>query len=254
MKKILTFLVTLVMVTSFAVTASAADMPRLVDGAGLLSSSEARELTSKLDKISNETECDITVVTKNSLGGQGVESVAHQVFKENGYGFGTNKDGVILLISMEERDWAITATGFAQTALNEEARETIAGKIVGDLGNEEYAKAFTRYADICKDVITKARDGKTFRSPFPAGRNFVIALVISLVIAFVVTGTMKGELTSVRSQAEAKAYIKQGSIKVTESTDRFLYKRTEKIPKQQNTTGNVKTVSETNHSSTSGKF
>ena len=57
--------------------------------------------------------CDVIVVTVASLDGKTAESYADDYFDFNGYGLGQDRDGILLLLSMEDRDWAISTHGFA---------------------------------------------------------------------------------------------------------------------------------------------
>lgn len=45
-------------------------LPRLVDDADLLTDSEEQELNTELDEISEKQQCDVVVVTENSLDGK----------------------------------------------------------------------------------------------------------------------------------------------------------------------------------------
>ena len=51
-----------------------------------------------------------------------------------------------------------------------------------------------------------------------------VALVIGLVTALIVTGVMKGQLKSVAPQRDATDYVRQGSMKLTNQRDLFLYR------------------------------
>ena len=63
-------------------------LPRLVDKAGLLNESEASNVLSKLDTISEELKFDVIVVTVNSLDGKTPTQYADDFFDYNGYGYG----------------------------------------------------------------------------------------------------------------------------------------------------------------------
>lgn len=63
--------------------------------------------------------------------------------------------------------------------------------------------------------------------------GYLIAIAIGVIIALIVVNCMKGELKSVHMQHEAANYIKQGSFKVEEKQDRFMYKKLEKTKKEQ---------------------
>ena len=61
-------------------------LPRLVDDADLLTDSEEQELNTELDEISEKQQCDVVVVTKNSLDGKSAQDYADDFFDYNGYG------------------------------------------------------------------------------------------------------------------------------------------------------------------------
>ena len=54
----------------------------------------------------------------------------------------------------------------------------------------------------------------------------LICLAVGAVIAFVVTGVMKGQLKTVRPRNEAGSYVVEGSFRLTQSRDVYLYKNT----------------------------
>ena len=76
--------------------------PRLVDDAGLLSSEEKDELLDKLDEIRDKEDFDVVIVTKESLDGKSPQDYADDYFDYNGYGVGKDKDGILLVLGMEE--------------------------------------------------------------------------------------------------------------------------------------------------------
>ena len=81
---------------------------RLVDEADLLSASEEKKLLKKLDDTSKSLEFDIIVVTMEDFGGGDIEAFTEDYYDDV---YGKNRDGVILLISMENRDWCISGNG-----------------------------------------------------------------------------------------------------------------------------------------------
>ena len=79
-------------------------LPRLVDGADLLDDSEEAGLQEKLDEISERQQFDVAVVTTDTLEGKTPQAYADDFYDYNGYGMGADKDGILLLISMEDRE------------------------------------------------------------------------------------------------------------------------------------------------------
>ena len=202
---------------------------RVVDMAELLSDSDKTALLSKLDEISERQKLDIVVLTVNTLDGKTPRDYADDFYDYNGYGFGENKDGILLLVSMEDRDWWISTTGYGITALTDAGIEHISKKFLSDLSDGDYAQAFTTYAELCDQFITQAKTGEPYdignmpKEPFNVAWNILVAFVIGLVVAFVVTNIMKKQLKTVQLKSEANNYVKPNSMIVTENRDLFLY-------------------------------
>lgn len=220
-------------------TASAADgLPRLVDMADLLSDSEEADLSYMLDEISERQQVDVVVVTVDSMEGESATAYSDDFYDYNGYGFGEDRDGILLLVSMEERDWSITTRGYGITVVTDAGRDYISETIVDDLGLEDYVSAFTNFATLCDDFITQANEGTPYDAdnlPDEGGfgiiGSFVIAYGIAFIIALISTGIMKGQLNSVHSQSGADTYMKQDSMQLTKKNDMFLYTRVSRTKK-----------------------
>ena len=126
-------------------------LPRLTDEADLLSDSEETDLLAKLDEISDRQKCDVVVATVNSLEGKTAMEYADDFYDYNGYGYGEERDGIILLISMEDRDWWMSTCGYGITAFTDAGQKYMSDKFIPMVSDGEYADAFTKYADLCDD-------------------------------------------------------------------------------------------------------
>lgn len=143
-------------------------LPLLVDEASLLSASEEKVLLEKLEDISQKRKCDVAVVTVESLGNKSATAYADDFYDYNGYGYGVNDDGILLLISMEKRDWAITTYGFAKTAFTKSGQEYMVEQFRPYLSDGDYSKAFLCFADLCDDFLEKRRPAiDTIQEIFP---------------------------------------------------------------------------------------
>lgn len=254
-KRIWTVLFALILCMLSMVSAFAQDnMPRVVDNANLLTDSEKNSLKSKLDEISNRQKADIVVLTVDSLDGKEAEEYADDFYDQNDYGFGKNKDGVLLLVSMENRDWWMSTTGYGITAITDAGREYISDKFVSYLGDGYYEKAFTTYADLCDTFFTQAKTGEPYdkgnlpKEPFDFIRNLLIALAVGVVVAFIITNVMKAKLKTVRLQSAAGNYVKENSMQINQSREFFLYSHVDRQEKPKDTGGGSST-----HTSSSGE-
>ena len=253
------FALFLLIVSEVPVFASGS-LPRLVDDADLLSDEEEVNLQDKLDEISERQRVDIVVVTVDSLEGESAMEYADDFYDYYGYGFGDTKDGILLLLSMEERDWYISTKGYGITVATDAGITYIYEKCRDDLREGNYAVAFTAFAELCDDFITQADTGVPYdvnnlpQKPFGVFFNLVIALVIGFVISLIVTGAMRSELKTVRSQLAANSYIREGSINLTKESDLFLYRHVDRREKpKSNSSGHSSHLGgSSTHTSSSG--
>lgn len=206
------------------------ELSRLVDQADLLTDGEETELLGTLDEVSERQKVDVVIITANSLEGRTAQEAADDLYDYCGYGFGDGRDGLLFLVSMEERDWCISTCGYAITAFTDAGLDFLAEQILSDLSDGYYASAFTTYVQWCDDYITQAKTGKPYdngslpKSPFHFFGAALISLGIAFVISLIVTGIMRLKLRSVYSRSGSEDYIKEGSFKLSKKEDLFLYR------------------------------
>lgn len=236
--------------------------PRLLDDAGLLTDAEAAELLNQLDEVSERQNFDVVIITVDSLGDETAQQFADEVYEACGYGYGEDHDGILLLISMEDRDWAISTTGYGITAFTRSGQEYLVDQFKPDLSDGNYLKAFQIFAEKSDDFLTQAANGEPYgKGNMPyiplSWLHIVIAAGIGLLIGGITVGVMAGGMKSVRRQAAAKDYLREGSLNVTDSRDVFLYRTLDRRerPKEDDDHSDVHTSSSgTDHGGSSGKF
>lgn len=207
-----------------------AESPLLVDQADLLTISEETTLITKLSSLSNKYNVDVAIVTTDGLGGTTAADMAEYLYDELEYGTGSEKSGVMMLVSLEERDWAVHVHGVGEDAIGDSEMQAIMDEVMPYLSNDDFYSAFNAFADKCDYYI----NGEINGFPFKFARNLIIALVIGFIVAFIATSIMKGKLKSVRFQNQAADYVKAGSMNVTLSSDFFLYRNITRTARPQN--------------------
>ncbi|MCM1257700.1 MAG: TPM domain-containing protein [Roseburia sp.] len=238
---------------------AAGDTVRLVDGADLLSASEEAELSDLLNEISERQQVDIVVVTADSLEGESPRDYADDFYDYNDYGFGEEKDGILFLISMEERDWYISTAGYGITAVTDAGLDYMSEEFLPYLSDGEYARAFQIFARQCDDYITQAREGTPYDidnvpdEPFSPLGTLGIALAAGFVTALIVTGVMRHGLHSVRSQSSADDYVKRDSLRLTKDYELFLYRNVTRRERPKQNTSSGRSGGSTTHVSSSGR-
>ncbi|MDY3919129.1 MAG: TPM domain-containing protein [Candidatus Limivivens sp.] len=237
-------------------------LPRLVDEADLLTEDEETKLLEQLDEISERQQCDVAVAAVNGLEGKTAEAYADDFFDYNGFGYGEDRDGILLLISMEERDWQLSTSGFAITAFTDAGMEYITEKFQPSLSSGNYSKAFTSYAKLCDKFITQAKSGEPYdvgNMPKGSVDPFWILgdLLLGLLFASIMAGRKKARLTSVRRKTEAEDYAVPGSLMLSQNWERMVNKTvtTRRKEEQERTprSSGRESGGSTTHTSSSGR-
>ena len=231
-KKIISALLAMVLCLTLTVFASASDIADTPEGdildaaaylisdrADLLSAAEEKELSGKLYELSERFSAEIVIVTVPAIDGS-VDYYLENYYDSMLLGYGEDRDGVLLLVCMNPREYRILSNGYAGTAIDEDAIDEIGDAIVSDLSAGDYAAAFDEFADQCEYYLNGFRNG----FPFNFGKNLLICIAIGFVVGLIVVLILKGQLKSVRKQDRANVYIKSGSMQVTQRNDMFLYR------------------------------
>ncbi|MGN0452322.1 MAG: TPM domain-containing protein [Ruminococcus sp.] len=265
-KRIFISLLAILMLAFSVLPVSASDLPKVVDNGWLLSDSDAEELSQMLNEISEKHQCDVVIVTTDDLEGKTATEYADDFYDYNGYGYGTGNDGILLLVSLAERDYAISTTGSCIYTFTDSGLDYIEGIFIPYLSDGDYMEAFTAFAQECDNFLTQDAVGDPYdTNNMPEEKytfsdfifEFGIALAVGIGLAFVIVSIMKSQLKSVRFQAKADNYLKQGSLNITESKDIFLYSHVTRTPRPKENSGGSSThtsSSGTTHGGTSGKF
>ena len=213
---------------------------RLADQAGLLDREQREQLTAMLDEISEKHQVDVVIVTTNSLEGKTARDYADDYFIDEGYGQGENGDGILFLVDMGDRNWAIATHGYAIDIFTDAGQEYILDQVKPYLSAGEYEEAFRTFAKECEDFILHADEAEPYdvgnlpKEPFDIGENLMIALGAGLVAGLIVALAMRGKMKTVRKQDQASSYVRPGSMNVNRSHDYYLYSTVSKTAKPRN--------------------
>lgn len=194
---------------------------RLVyDEADLMTALEEAALEQHLMDISQNYQAQLVVHTIPYMEGGDVDSYVDVVYDSLDFGYGANRDGVLLLVCMNPREYRILSNGYAGVAINPSDIENIGDTIVSDLSNGDYFDAFWGFGDECAYYL----DGYINGFPFDAGFYLLVSLTVGVVVALISLLVMWCKLKSVRRQNRASSYVKPGSMRLTVQQDIYLYR------------------------------
>lgn len=241
-KKLLALLFAVMLLCFSLVSVSAAvSTEYLYDYEWILSDSEASALMSKLENMSYRHECNVAVVTSEDFDGRSIEAFSKdfaEAIEDNGSYTGT----ILMTVSETQREYYVYTTKGVGGVFTSSVREDICDNFLSYLQNGDYYGAMNSFADDCDSYLSNFTADDTSKEPttfLDILFYIFVALVVGFLIALIAVLAMKGQLKSVRFQSQANNYIKEGTFRLTESTDTFLYRTVTRTarPKENSSSG-----------------
>lgn len=237
-KKTVSLMSVILLMVSLAVPVFAKELPRVVDNADLIDDTQEQALTDTIAQIAEEYNFDVVIVTTNSLDGKTATEYADDYFDYTGYGYGENHDGILFAISMGERQWAISTTGYGITVFTDYSVDLIGEQMVGHLSSGDYYGAFEVYVDMVEQTLKQAKNGAPFdidnrNEIYDETTKFhidpstaVVAVVIGFILSTLIAFAFKKQLKTAVAQDSAANYGKNQSLRFSRTDDVFLHTHT----------------------------
>lgn len=236
-------------------------MNYVFDLRGMLSDGGREELEDRAEDIALRRSCGIYTLFVEDFTAYGYGddpyTALYQIYHAEGLGVGEDRNGVIIMLSMTERDYAMFVYGeYAEYAFDEYGQEKLEEQFLGDFGENDWYGGISNYLDACEEYLTKADAGKPVRRPYWIW--FVISAGCSCLAAGTVCLWLLRKMKSVHQKAEADAYLTAGGLHLTKQYDRYTHttETRTKIQKESSGGSGGSTYSESGGggSGRSGKF
>lgn len=250
---------TLSLLSPFYVYAGSGELDYVTDSAGLLTPEEQDELNKKAEAASLLNECDILVITVKDMGELRIEDYAQGIYDKYNLGYGEDKSGIMLLISMAERDFDIMAHGYGNIAFTDYGKEKLENRFLSDLSKGNYYKSFSTFIDSCEEFLESARRGVAIDIKSDPKEKRKVAAVILAIVPFltslVTVIIFWSRMKTAKIQRTANLYIGDEGINLTNKEDIFLFRNIvrRKREKAKNKSGGT-TINSQGSSHRSGKF
>lgn len=207
------------------------------DEANLLTAEEKQTIDRSLERLEARYGMDFLIKTVSSCDGMDAEEYAFQ--------YDGTYNGALLLISLEYGDVVLATYGIGDHIFDSNVSETIISHISPYLREREFLEAFEVYTETVEEVCKAFEDGTNWDASGDINEDYSLMVIlggwgVALVIAFIVVSSMKSKLKSVQFQSNAKNYITQGSFRIVNSKEQFLYRNV------------IKTVRQTSNHASSG--
>ena len=223
-KRIVTALLALVILLGLSVSVFAeSQLWHITDDAGILTEAQDGELEAYAENISQNYGVGLYVVTVSNYEDyyDSPYETAWQIYHAYDLGEGADRDGVILLLSMDNRQFATFFYGpRAEYAFDKHGQEKLEDYFLDHFRADDWANGIYGFLSGCDEFLSLAASGTPVRRS-PWGTIAIIALA-SCVFSLIVCMLLRGKMKSVRMARQANAYV-SGELNVTASRDQYTH-------------------------------
>lgn len=236
---------------AFAETADEAQsFPYVLDQAELLIGNQREALEQKAAALSEQYGCSLYIVTVQDYTqfNADVHEAAKGIFLYYDLGWGEGKDGVILLLSIGERDYACVGHGDrGETICGYESSWLIEDRFLDNFRNNDWYGGFSDYLDACAEQLAKLErgeditegadiitgsDGLEYHSyNYPHADSgpsllprLLIVIFVPIVVALVVCLIFKGQMKTAKEAVRADEYLVPHSMNLRIREDIFTHR------------------------------
>lgn len=266
MKRLLSMIIlTLTLCGTLPSPALAADVgyggPLVSDGARCLTDEESFALENIAMELSQRYRCELYIVTMDDMGTEDAYAFAKDLYREQGMGFGPDKSGLLFLLSMARRDYALVAYGYGNTAFTDYGKDVLLERhVLPRLAEDRYYDAFRAYLNTSGEYLAMAREGTPFdvdTDPEQGRTRFLIKLGVTLLLPLLIAGAVcllwLKRMRTARPARAADQYIPADGFRLTGREDTFLFRTETRRTIEKKSLGGV-TIDKDGFSGRSGKF
>ena len=238
------------------------------DVANLLTDAQRQTLEDSARAVSERYSCGVYVVTlpdyREYTQSRDVFAFAQEFYRTYNLGIGSNRTGILLLLSMDERDYALAAYGsFAHEAFTDYGKEKLSDRFLQYFRRNDWNGGFTAYVSGCEQLLSAAAAGNPVDVSYETGEGLspgaktAVVFGVPLLSALSVCEVMKRKMKPVKLQSRADEYIVPGGIDLSLKRDVFVNRTVSRtvIRHEERSSGHGgTTVHSSGFSGHSGKF
>lgn len=240
-----------------------AELDFVTDAAGILTEEALSELEQRAAEISQRYQCGVYVVVLDDFTSYVSDADAYEaakaIYQEYKLGFGEERSGELLLLSMAERDYALIAFGYGNTAFTDYGKNVLSDAFLDDFGDDDWYGGFSDYLEESEAMLAAAQSGEPLDvdsgGSVSGAAAFGCSLLPGFALALLITFCVKRvQMHSVAGKTEANAYVLPGSVEITGRQDFFTHTTEVRRKIEQSDSGSGTTIDSDGFSGGSGKF
>lgn len=237
------------------VLASEPQLPCITDEAGLLTETQLQRLEQMAQSVAQKYDVGVYVVTIDdyrAIDPAGVYEATYGVYHDYTMGVGEQRQGIMLLLSMDARDYALFCYGEkAEYAFNEYGLAELEKGFLSCFAEDDWSGGLEQYIRDCASYLEQAQAGKPVsKSPVSA---ILLVCGLSLVVAAIVCAVLVGQMKTVHRKTTASTYATDG-LMLTEQYDQFTHRTETRRKIERSSSGSSHSKSGGGGSGRSGKF
>lgn len=234
-KLLICFILCAALVMAMGLSASADGLYNVNDTAGLLSQEDLVALDEQAKTVSDYYDCGVYIVVvenyKNYVNGS-IADFSEAVYKSYDLGYGEGKNGIMLSLSMAERDYDLVAYGdWAHYAFTDYGKDKLAETFLDNFRNNDWVGGFNDYIANCISLMDMAKNGNPLDTvvyeqvpdvPGWDAFDLMIIVLIPSLIAFAVCSVFKARMKTAKRQVYASNYVDASNSRLRVNSDQFL--------------------------------
>ena len=257
MKRLFSLLLALLLLALFPAMAlaegaepSAESFPYVLDNAGLLSESQRSGLETRAEAFSEAHGCALYIVTvqDHTQFNPDEYEAAKGIFTYYDLGVGAGKDGVLLLLSMANRRYALVGHGSKGEAIRGyESSWLIEDEFLDNFKLDDWYGGFSDYLGACDRQLSKLEKGEditagadiitgpdgteyhSYNAPgvqqgLPTPFKLLIVIAVPLLIALITCSAFKAQMKTAREKTQANDYVVPDSLDLRIREDVFTHR------------------------------
>lgn len=223
---------------------SEAELYYVTDIAGILTDEELDELENEAASISAAYACSTYIVILDNYrlytDSDSTFTFCTELYESYNLGWGEDKDGILLMLSMSARDYYLIVHGDgAHYAFTEDGRDQMQDRFLSYFGRDDYYGGFQKYLSECRRCLQAAAKGKPI-DPFSKKDMETLiffCLAPSVLLAAVVGYLLYKPMRTAVTQSSAGSYIVPGSTELRQRSDQFSHRTVRRQPRQTDSGG-----------------
>lgn len=217
-------------------TTEPADVPaqqgtyrQVVDEANVLTADQLDRLNAHAEDIGKNYPYDVVIYFAETLHQRDAQALADDFFDYNGYGVGSDRSGILLMICPTERKYAFSTRGDGYYMFDGRRFDDLEDSTLDDMKSGDWYQAAEDFLSVCEKYFQIGMPEEEPEEELNLPYIIVFHLIMAFFFSAIPVGSMKRKLRSVAAKREAFEYIADG-LRLTRSEDHFVNMTVTRVP------------------------